>query len=101
MKNTVYLNFLWKKRKLELIQDQYQNNNKLYLWLYDIKENDYFCDITCNDPNCLLAQNQNIIDNDFIQICFNNNIENLKNRLKENLNIKDFDYYFWYYTFTL
>ena len=101
MKNTVYLKFLWKNRKLELLKSEYLNNNKLYLWLIDPKDWDYFSDITINlseysDP---IYKDYNFIDPEFIELCFSY-IWDCKNRLEKNLNIKWF-YNLWnYYYFT-
>lgn len=99
VKKDLVIKMFWKNYYLELLKSEYLNW-KLYLWLQDKKADEYFSDITVNLP-WLDIEWYNYIDYDFIECCFNSNIENLKKRLKENLDIKDFWKYMGYYYFTL
>ena len=89
---------------LEIIENNYTNNNKKYYWLYDFETWEPFEDITVNInpiPTAKEIQDYNYINWDFIQFCFENNIEKMEKRLKKNLKIKQFWKLAWYYYFTL
>lgn len=99
MKNTVQLKFLWKIYNLKVLKSEYLNNNKPYLWLVNPKTWEYFSDITVNLPWLDHLKWYNFIDPDFIELCFSY-IWDCENRLKENLNIKEFHKHWDYYYFT-
>ena len=87
----VTLKFLWKNIKLNLIENKYINNNKIF---YGLVENnwEYFSDITKNVDD----SNRNYINNDFTY-CFDSSKE-LREWLQKYINIKEFwKYGYWYY----
>lgn len=95
---TTKLNFLWKTYELEIIKDKYENN-RTYLWLIDKSDNEYFSDISINDPRLDINENEILINKDF-QNCFKDNNE-LYQWIKENFDIKSWWINNWYYTFTI
>ena len=95
---TTKLNFLWKTYELEMIKDKYENN-RTYLWLIDKSDNEYFSDISINDPRLDINENEILINKDF-QNCFKDNNE-LYQWIKENFDIKSWWINNWYYTFTI
>lgn len=95
---TTKLNFLWKTYELEIIKNKYENN-RIYLWLIDKSDNEYFSDISINDPKLDINENEILINKDF-QNCFKDNNE-LYQWIKENFDIKSWWINNWYYTFTI
>jgi len=95
---TTKLNFLWKTYELEIIKDKYENN-RIYLWLIDKSDNEYFSDISINDPILDINENEILINKDF-QNCFKDNMD-LYQWIKENFDIKSWWINNWYYTFTI
>lgn len=86
--------------KLDLIKDNYRNNNKPYFWLYDIEWGEPYADITVNLDLDPVYNDYNFIDWDFINCCFTY-IGDCEKRLRKNLKIKDFWLLGDYYYFTL
>lgn len=98
MKRKLYLKTPFWEYNLKLRKSNYLNNNKLYLGLVDIKNWEYFSDITVNLDLDPVYNDYNFIDRDFIDCCFSD-IQHLEERLKDNLKIKEFhklgDYYYF------
>ena len=95
---TTKLNFLWNTYELEIIKDKYEND-RIYLWLIDKSDNEYFSDISINDPRIDISENEILINKDF-QNCFKNN-NDLYQWIKENFDIKSWWINNWYYTFII
>lgn len=95
---TTKLNFLWKTYELEIIKDKYEND-RIYFWLIDKSDNEYFSDISINDPSIDISENEILINKDF-ELCFNNP-NDLYQWIKGNFDIKSWWINNWYYTFTI
>ena len=81
----------WKTYDLELVKNNYLNNNRTYLGLVDIEDGEPFADLSENHPEIsdmwiyetLPGHEAIIIDNDFIN-CFNSERE-AKIWIKDNI----------------
>lgn len=55
--------------ELGLIKSKYKNNDTLYLGLYDVNDNEHFCDLTVNMPDSSAAGTiQYVNTDDFPQL---------------------------------
>lgn len=77
------LNAFGKEYDLELEENRYENNNRLFYWLVDKKDWEYFSDITTNYTDIDLDDDECLLNNDFLS-CFDNKICDCLRWLVEN-----------------
>ena len=65
------LEFLGKTYKLNLTEGEYSVNGRKYYWLYDSEDWEPFADVTANYPDINLADDEALLDWDFV-MCFDN-----------------------------
>lgn len=98
MKN-LRLKAFWKTYKLELEKSKYLNNDRIFLWLIDAKDWEYFSDITINVDSIETLPDECLINPDF-EFCFETT-EEMRKRLEKNLKITSRWIHNGYHCFTL
>lgn len=99
-KKNLELTFLWKKKKLDLVESEYLNNKKKYFWLL-CKNGEPFSDITVNDDNTICYHCEHLVNWDFINFCFKWDIGKCSQRLQKNLDTSPLENRGSYYSFIL
>ena len=98
MKN-LQLKAFWKTYNLELEKSKYLNNDRIFLWLIDANDWEYFSDITINVDSIETLPDECLINPDF-EFCFKTT-EEMRKRLEKNLKITSRWIHNGYHTFTL